>query len=135
MAEPRYRRRKEDRPEEITAAAFEAFAEKGYDATKVEDVARRAGVSKGLMYLYFKTKQALFEAVVEASVLRLRPILMTTGAMDNDDDGICDDLDANGFLDAYPGFEPGSVPDPATNPLFCDEDPAASPMAASVVFS
>ena len=45
MAEPRYRRRKQDRPDEITAAALSAFAENGYAATRVEEVAKRAGVS------------------------------------------------------------------------------------------
>jgi len=64
VPEPRFQRRKEDRPAEITAAAMQAFAEKGYDATKVEEVAKRAGVSKGLLYLYFKTKEELFKAVV-----------------------------------------------------------------------
>jgi AcrR family transcriptional regulator len=67
---PRYQRRKEDRPQEITEAAFEAFAEKGYAATRVEEVAKRAGVSKGLMYLYFKTKEELFKAVVKSVVVR-----------------------------------------------------------------
>ena len=70
MPKPRYQRRKEDRPQEITEAAFDAFAEKGYAATKVEDVAKRAGVSKGLMYLYFKTKEELFKAVVKSVVVR-----------------------------------------------------------------
>jgi AcrR family transcriptional regulator len=69
MADPRYRRRKEDRPQEITEAAFAAFAENGYSATRVEDVARRAGVSKGLLYLYFKTKEDLFKAVVQSIVV------------------------------------------------------------------
>jgi len=64
MAKPRYRRRKEDRPAEITDAAMAAFAEKGYAATRVEEVAKRAGVSKGLLYLYFKTKEELFKAVI-----------------------------------------------------------------------
>ncbi len=68
MAEPRYQRRKKDRPQEITEAAFAAFAEKGFAATKVEDVARRAGVSKGLLYLYFKTKEELFKAVIRGVV-------------------------------------------------------------------
>ncbi|HLU05654.1 MAG TPA: TetR/AcrR family transcriptional regulator [Woeseiaceae bacterium] len=68
MAKPRFRRRKEDRPQEITAAALEAFAEKGYSATRVTDVAKRAGVSKGLLYLYFKTKEELFKAVVKSFV-------------------------------------------------------------------
>jgi len=70
MPKPRYQRRKEDRPQEITEAALEAFAEKGYAATRVEEVAKRAGVSKGLMYLYFKTKEELFKAVVKSVVVR-----------------------------------------------------------------
>lgn len=68
MPAPRFRRRKEDRPQEITEAAMAAFAEKGYAATKVEEVARRAGVSKGLLYLYFKTKEDLFKAVIRSVV-------------------------------------------------------------------
>lgn len=69
MPKPRYRRRKEERPQEITNAAMEAFAEQGYAATRVDEVARRAGVSKGLMYLYFKTKEELFKAVVRSFVV------------------------------------------------------------------
>ena len=70
MTKPRYRRRKEDRPKEITAAALDAFAENGFAATRVDDVAKRAGVSKGLLYLYFKTKEELFKAVVKSVVIR-----------------------------------------------------------------
>lgn len=70
MAEPKYQRRKEDRPQEIIEAAFSVFAEKGYAAARVDDVAKRAGVSKGLMYLYFKTKEELFKAVVKSVVVR-----------------------------------------------------------------
>jgi AcrR family transcriptional regulator len=66
VPEPRFQRRKEDRPAEITEAALEAFAEKGYAATRVDEVARRAGVSKGLLYLYFKTKEDLFKAVIRS---------------------------------------------------------------------
>jgi len=69
MPEPRFRRRKEDRPQEITEAALAAFAEKGYAATKVDEVAKRAGVSKGLLYLYFKTKEDLFKAVIRSFVV------------------------------------------------------------------
>ena len=69
MAEPRYQRRKADRPAEITQAAFETFAEAGYANARVEEVAKRAGVSKGLLYLYFKTKEELFKAVVRSVVL------------------------------------------------------------------
>jgi len=70
MAEPRYQRRKEDRPQEITEAAFSVFADKGYASARVEEVARRAGVSKGLLYLYFKTKEELFKAVIKSVVIR-----------------------------------------------------------------
>jgi AcrR family transcriptional regulator len=69
MPEPRFRRRKEDRPQEITEAALTAFAEKGYAATRVDEVAKRAGVSKGLLYLYFKTKEDLFKAVIRSFVV------------------------------------------------------------------
>lgn len=70
MGETRFQRRKEDRPQEITAAAFEVFAEKGYARARVQEVASRAGVSKGLLYLYFETKQALFKAVIRSVVMR-----------------------------------------------------------------
>ena len=69
MPKPRFRRRKEDRPQEITTAAFEAFAENGYAATRVDEVAKKAGVSKGLLYLYFKTKEDLFKAVIRSFVV------------------------------------------------------------------
>ena len=69
MSEPRYHRRKEERPQEIAEAALAAFSEKGYAGTRVEEVAKRAGVSKGLLYLYFKTKEELFKAVVRSFVM------------------------------------------------------------------
>ena len=68
MSEPRFQRRKEDRPAEITEAALKAFAENGYAATRVDDVAKRAGVSKGLLYLYFQTKEELFKAVIRSFI-------------------------------------------------------------------
>jgi len=69
VPKPRFRRRKEDRPQEITEAALAAFADKGYAATRVDEVAKRAGVSKGLLYLYFKTKEDLFKAVIRSFVV------------------------------------------------------------------
>jgi AcrR family transcriptional regulator len=63
------RRRKEARPEEILEAALAEFAEKGYAATRLEDVARRAGIAKGTIYLYFPGKAPLFKAVVRRAVL------------------------------------------------------------------
>ena len=59
------RRRKDDRPAELTAAALELFVDQGFAATRLEDVAARAGVSKGTLYLYFSSKEALFKAVIE----------------------------------------------------------------------
>ena len=66
--EPRWRRRKDARPSEIVEAALEVFAEKGFAAAKLEDVARRAGISKATLYLYFATKEEIFHAVARAAV-------------------------------------------------------------------
>lgn len=63
------RRRKEARPQELTAAAMEVFVEKGFAATRLDDVAARAGVSKGTLYLYFDSKEALFEAVIREGIV------------------------------------------------------------------
>ena len=60
----RGRRRKEGRPQEILEAAFEEFAANGFAATRLEDVARRGGIAKGTIYLYFRDKAGLFRAVV-----------------------------------------------------------------------
>src|SRR5256885_3717875 len=68
-AKPRWCRRKDARPEEIISAALEVFADSGYAATRLEDVARRAGVTKGTVYLYFKNKDALFKAVVRETIV------------------------------------------------------------------
>ncbi len=62
---PRWRRRKSARPDEIRDAALELFVERGFAATRMDDVAARAGVSKGTVYLYFETKEALLRSVVE----------------------------------------------------------------------
>lgn len=67
--EPRWVRRPEDRPQELAAAALELFVEKGFAATRLDDVAARAGVSKGTLYLYFDSKEALFKAVIESAVI------------------------------------------------------------------
>ena len=66
---PTRRRRKEARPEEILAAALESFAARGFAATRIEDVAARAGISKGTLYLYFDGKEELFKAVVRQALL------------------------------------------------------------------
>lgn len=66
--EPKFRRRPADRPAEILAAALEVFAARGFQAARLEEVAKRAGVSKGALYLYFETKADLFRAVVTDAI-------------------------------------------------------------------
>jgi len=61
-------RRKDARPGELLAAALDLFVEKGYAATRVEEVAQRAGVSKGTLFLYFTSKEELFKAVVRENI-------------------------------------------------------------------
>jgi TetR/AcrR family transcriptional regulator len=61
-------RRKDARPGELLAAALDLFVEKGYAATKAEEVAKRAGVSKGTLFLYFASKEELFKAVVRENI-------------------------------------------------------------------
>ena len=61
-------RRKDARPAELLEAALDLFVEHGYAATKVEEVAKRAGVSKGTLFLYFPSKEDLFKAVVRQNI-------------------------------------------------------------------
>src|SRR5882672_12405703 len=60
----RWRRRKDARPQEILEAALSVFAERGFAAARMEQIAVRAGVSKGTIYLYFDSKEAVFRALV-----------------------------------------------------------------------
>ena len=61
-------RRKEARPGELLDAALDLFVEKGFAATRSEEVAARAGVSKGTLFLYFPSKEELFKAVVRENI-------------------------------------------------------------------
>lgn len=61
---PSRQRRKEARPQELIDAALELFVEKGFAATRSEEVALRAGVSKGTLYLYYASKEELLKAVI-----------------------------------------------------------------------
>lgn len=65
----RWTRRKEARPAELMSAALDLFVERGFAATRLEDVAARAGVSKGTLYLYFSSKEDLFKAVVRGGIV------------------------------------------------------------------
>jgi AcrR family transcriptional regulator len=78
LGPPKFKRRKADRPDEIIAAALALFSEKGFAAARLDDIAARAGVSKGALYLYFPTKADMFRAVVEQAV---RPNLATVQQM------------------------------------------------------
>ncbi len=64
-------RRKQARPQELLDAALELFVEKGFAATRTDEVAQRAGVSKGTLYLYFPSKEDLFKAVVRQKLSSL----------------------------------------------------------------
>jgi AcrR family transcriptional regulator len=66
---PRWQRRADARPAELLAAALDLFVERGYANARLEDVAARAGVSKGTLYLYYANKEELFKAVVRAGLV------------------------------------------------------------------
>ncbi|MCI5599824.1 MAG: TetR/AcrR family transcriptional regulator [Hallerella porci] len=61
---PRWQRKKDDRPQEILDAAIELFVDQGFSATKVSQIARKAGVTPGTLYVYFKNKEAILQEVV-----------------------------------------------------------------------
>src|SRR6056297_663822 len=66
---PKFRRRAEARPDEVLDAALALFIRKGFAATKVDEIAARAGLSKGAVYLYFPSKKALLEGLVRRAVV------------------------------------------------------------------
>lgn len=75
------RRRKEQRPREILQAALECFAENGFEGTRLDDVARRAGITKGTIYVYFANKEQLFAATLRDKTAPVFDHL--AGLMDN----------------------------------------------------
>lgn len=77
-------RRKEARPKEIIEAGMQEFALRGFAAARLDDVARRAGISKGTIYLYFKDKESLLMAAVEE---RVAPLIG----------------EVSGFIESFPG--------------------------------
>jgi len=66
----KWRRRKDARPQEILEAALSVFAERGFAAARMDEIAARARVSKGTIYLYFESKEAVFRALVQATLVR-----------------------------------------------------------------
>lgn len=77
------------RDEQIVASAFEEFSAHGYAATRLDDVARRAGVAKGTIYLHFKNKEVLFQAVVRSLI---RPLIEEFGGLAKESGGSAEDL-------------------------------------------
>lgn len=69
LTEPKWRRLPEERPHQIIDAAIEVFGERGLSGARLEDIAKRAGVSKGTIYLYFPNKEALFKEMVRLTII------------------------------------------------------------------
>src|SRR3954447_1280741 len=69
VSEPRWRRLPEERPKQILDAALAVFAERGLAAARLDDIAKRAGLSKGTIYLYFPNKEELFREVVRSTLV------------------------------------------------------------------
>jgi AcrR family transcriptional regulator len=78
MTQSPKKRRKDARPGEIVDAARAEFVERGFSAARIDAIAERAGVSKGLVYVYFPSKEALFEAVIRSAVV---PVLDGAAAL------------------------------------------------------
>lgn len=80
---PKFRRRAEARPDEILDAALAVFTDKGFDAARVDDIAAAAKLSKGAVYLYFDSKEALLKGLIEREVApvaqRLRALADSSG--------------------------------------------------------
>lgn len=85
----KWRRRKEARPQEILTAALAVFAERGFSAARVEDIAARAGISKGAVYLYYGSKQEMLRALVREGMIAN---LQSAGGMMADYEGSSADL-------------------------------------------
>lgn len=81
----RWERRRDARPGEIVEAALACFNERGFAATKLDDVAKRAGVTKGTVYLYFAGKEDLFKAAVRQSLMPRIDHLLAESAAEPDD--------------------------------------------------
>jgi len=92
---PRWRRRPAERPQELLEAALQVFAESGLARARVEDIARRAGVSKGTVYLYFTSKEDLFKEAIRDRVSRTVESLSAVAAPGQPEERLAH------FIDAY----------------------------------
>ncbi len=84
-AKPKFRRRAEARPDEILEAALTVFTEKGFDAARVDDIAAEASLSKGAIYLYFDSKEALLRGLIEREVAPVAQRLKSLAEAGGDD--------------------------------------------------
>lgn len=84
-AKQRWKRRADARPDEILAAALDEFIAHGFDAARIEDVARAAGLSKGAIYVYFPSKEALLRALVEREIAPMVAQLAAVAAAETSD--------------------------------------------------
>src|SRR5512147_1736143 len=94
LTHPPRQRRKEARPQELIDAALELFAEKGFAATRSEEVAARAGVAKGTLYLYYPSKEELLKAVISQ---RLSSEIAAVAEYSAKYEGSCASLLTEGF--------------------------------------
>lgn len=81
---PKFRRRAEARPDEVLDAALDLFIELGFTQTRVDDIAKRAGISKGAVYLYFPSKEAIMEALVRRAVVPIADSALEFFDLDQD---------------------------------------------------
>lgn len=83
VAKPDLRKAKSlERREAILAAALEEFSVRGFEATRLDDVAARAKIAKGTIYLYFRDKETLFQELIRAMLTPLIGTIQTMGAVD-----------------------------------------------------
>src|SRR3954462_3967821 len=71
LAKPNRAERAAERREAIVAAAMEEFIARGFAATRLDDIAKRAGVAKGTIYLHFKDKESMFEELIRTAIVPL----------------------------------------------------------------
>lgn len=82
---PKWRRKPESRPAEVLEAALDLFISKGFAATRMEDVAAAAGLSKAAVYLYFPSKEALFQTLVSSRLVPIQAQLQDAANAAGDD--------------------------------------------------
>lgn len=102
----RRRRRKDARPSEIITSALLLWSEKGFAATRLDDIAKQAGIAKGTIYLYFPSKEALFEAAAKE---RLVPILDRASDMTHDFEGSTGEILDGFFAEVHNEFAEGEA--------------------------